>query len=270
MGGVGKTIIANQVCHDPRVRERFADGILWYTIGQQSDFSAEALTRRIAHDLNREFRDYSRAAYSSLFVNRRILVVLDDVWSQEAVEPFLIGPGESRLLYTSRNLDLAGPLGAKSVEVGRVDDDRARLYLARWVDRDRASLPDPQSTEIIAECKGLVLGLAMIGCALQRKPDEAWSDICEDLRNRKLAIGKRPAGYGYRSLHACIGASVQAFEPPDRDRYLVLAGPARRHGGARHLASVPVGRLRERSPRSHATTARRPFLARRPRWHPRS
>jgi NB-ARC domain len=36
MGGIGKTIIANEICHDPRVRKAFPDGILWFAIGKQS------------------------------------------------------------------------------------------------------------------------------------------------------------------------------------------------------------------------------------------
>jgi hypothetical protein len=63
----------------------------------------------------------------------------------------------------------------------------------------------------------------MIGCALKGKPDHAWSGICEDLRNRKLTIGKRPAGYGYETLHACIGASVDVLDPLDKAGYLKLA-----------------------------------------------
>lgn len=34
-GGFGKTTLARAVCHDPRVRQKFSDGILWATLGEK-------------------------------------------------------------------------------------------------------------------------------------------------------------------------------------------------------------------------------------------
>ncbi len=34
MGGIGKSVIARTLCDDPKVQERFPDGILWVTLGQ--------------------------------------------------------------------------------------------------------------------------------------------------------------------------------------------------------------------------------------------
>ncbi|HET9209797.1 MAG TPA: toll/interleukin-1 receptor domain-containing protein, partial [Thermoanaerobaculia bacterium] len=36
-GGFGKTALAQQLCFDERVRERFPDGILWATMGEEAD-----------------------------------------------------------------------------------------------------------------------------------------------------------------------------------------------------------------------------------------
>ncbi len=37
LGGIGKTILAQALAGDPQVQERFCDGILWATLGQQPD-----------------------------------------------------------------------------------------------------------------------------------------------------------------------------------------------------------------------------------------
>jgi hypothetical protein len=37
LAGVGKTTAAASVAHDPEVQARFADGILWVTLGQEPE-----------------------------------------------------------------------------------------------------------------------------------------------------------------------------------------------------------------------------------------
>ena len=115
MGGVGKTIVALSLCYDPRIRDAFSDGIVWLNIGHELTFSLMNRMERVARASNQEFREYSKDAfaYSTLFTNKAVLVVLDDVWSPDAIEPFIIPRGRSRLLYTSRDKGIAGPLGAR-------------------------------------------------------------------------------------------------------------------------------------------------------------
>jgi WD40 repeat protein len=224
MGGVGKTVLALNLCYAPEVRAAFPDGIVWLTIGKEANTSLEKRMEWVAKHLNQEFRVYSEAAYRTLLSNKAVLVVLDDVWSLEAVEPFLMDPGRSRLLYTSRDRSLAGRLNAEEQQVGVLDDAQARRFLAKWSGRDSVAPPEPYASEILAECNGLVLGLAMIGAALNGQPDSEWADMVTDLKNARLkVIGKRPVKYGYETLHASIAVSVDALDPDAKARYLRLA-----------------------------------------------
>jgi WD40 repeat protein len=224
MGGIGKTIVVNELCHDPRVRTIFKDGILWFTIGKQFSLTPEALTREMALHLNQEFRVYSAAAYRSLFRDKSVLVVLDDVWTLDAIEPFLLDPGSSKLLYTTRNRRVADSTGAKSHDVGLLNDEEARSFLARRSGCDPLQLPEPEATDILSECRGLVLGLAMIGAALRNKPVSYWVRIVRNLREARLReTGTRVANYAYHTLWASIAASVEELSPEDRARYYDLA-----------------------------------------------
>jgi len=226
MGGVGKTIAALSLCYDPRIRDAYPDGIVWLTIGKEASVPLEKRVEKVAAALNQEFRNYSEAAYQSLFKGKAVLVVLDDVWTLDAVEPFCLGPGLSRLLYTSRNRELAGSLGADNYEVGVLQEAETRLFLARWSGRDPDGLPEPYGTEILAECKGLILGLAMIGAALKGQPDREWARTLASLKKPQpqlKRIGRRPGGYAYETLHASIGASVDVLDPSSKARYLQLA-----------------------------------------------
>ena len=224
MGGIGKTIVANAVCHDPRVRQAFPDGILWFAIGKQSELSPESLIQQMAYALNQRFDAYTPATYRSLLKDKAVLVVLDDVWTVETVEPFLLDQNRSRLLYTSRDKSLAAALGGMEYEVGLLTEAEARRFLSQCSGRDPASMPEPYASAILAECKGLVLGLAMIGAALRSQPDRNWSRMAADLKNARVdKIGVRPVGYVYQTLHASIAASVDSLEVADRARYLKLA-----------------------------------------------
>ena len=223
MGGIGKTIVANEICHDPRIRKAFPDGILWFTLGKQPGLTPEDLTRQMAEALNQEFKIYTSAAYRSLFIGKSVLVVLDDVWTLDAIQPFLLNSGNSRLLYTTRVREIAASLGAKNHNVSLLDDIQARIFLARWSGCDSQSLP-PQAKEIIAECKGLVLGLAMIGATLRNKPATDWARILRNLKRSSLrATGVPLANYAYRTLYSSISASVEELSPEDKVRYLKLA-----------------------------------------------
>lgn len=184
----------------------------------------EERVRSIAAALNAEFRVYTPATYQSLLKDKAVLVVLDDVWEQSDVEPFVLGAGRSRLLYTSRDRTLAGPLGAESQEMGVLGDAQARLFLARWAGREKAPPPEREANGILAECKGLALGLAMVGAALRGQDDGEWRHVLEDLKKARLKqIDRQPRGYAYDTLHASIAVSVNALDGESRARYLRLA-----------------------------------------------
>ena len=109
MGGVGKTVTALALCHNERVRAAFPDGIVWLTFGRQSARSLEERVKQVADALNQQFRVYTEATYRSLLRDKAALIVLDDVWELSAAEPFVPPAGRSRLLYTSRNREIAAP-----------------------------------------------------------------------------------------------------------------------------------------------------------------
>lgn len=224
MGGVGKTLIAISLCHRPQVRHAFPDGIIWLTIGRDSTLTFSERVEFIARALTTDIASYSAVEYQSLLREKALLVVLDDVWAVADIEPFRVSCGRSRLLYTSRDRTLAGPLGADSREVGMLETKQARYFLSRWSGREGTPPPEPFTSAILDECKGLALGLAMIGAALKGQPDSEWESTLTDLRQMRLKdVGFRPAGYAYETLHASIAVSVNALPNDTKYRYLQLA-----------------------------------------------
>jgi WD40 repeat protein len=224
MAGVGKTVMALALCNDPRVRQAFPDGIVWLTFGGQSTLTPEQRIKQVAEALNQRFLNYNEAAYRSLLREKAALIVLDDVWELATAETFLPPAGRCRLLFTSRNRDIAGPLGADSHEVGVLNSDQARTFLLRWSGRERVGPPYLPLEGILKECKGLVLALAMIGSRLHGQDDVEWFSVLDDLRNARLKhVGRRPSRYEHETLYASIDVSVNALDPADRGAYGQLA-----------------------------------------------
>ncbi|MEM9008940.1 MAG: NB-ARC domain-containing protein [Cyanobacteria bacterium P01_F01_bin.86] len=113
LGGLGKSVLATALVLDKEVRSRFADGILWVTLGQKPDL----LT--MLGDWIREL-DKSRESFSAntleaasrylgnLLAERRMLLVVDDVWNAAHAEWFRVGGAECRVLATTREAQLDG------------------------------------------------------------------------------------------------------------------------------------------------------------------
>jgi WD40 repeat protein len=109
-GGFGKTALAQALCFDERIRRQYPDGILWTTLGENLD--PESRLSRIL-DLIRSWSRTESPGFKGLeaagvylrelLSDRRVLVVVDDVWSPADISPFQgIGNG-SAILITTRN-----------------------------------------------------------------------------------------------------------------------------------------------------------------------
>jgi hypothetical protein len=151
MGGVGKTLVVLGLCYDPRIRQAFSDGIVWLVVGKEAQMSLETRIEKVARALNSEFRDYTEATYRSLLKDKSALIVLDDVWTLDVIEPFLLNSGRSRVLCTTRDKALSASLGGNSHEIGIIDHKQARRFLARRSGREDKEPPEPFATQILTE-----------------------------------------------------------------------------------------------------------------------
>ncbi|WP_328224589.1 NB-ARC domain-containing protein [Streptomyces sp. NBC_00310] len=119
-GGFGKTTLAAWACHHPDVLAAFPDGVLWVQLGQ--DASQQRIIA-VARDLVALLTGAEPPAYATVEAagvelgaaldGRRVLLVVDDVWRREDLEPFLRGGSGCVRLVTTRRpgvLDRSAPL----------------------------------------------------------------------------------------------------------------------------------------------------------------
>jgi hypothetical protein len=218
MGGIGKTELARKLCHNPEVRQAFCDGIVWMDIGRESGRTILDRMKEVAEKLNDDPVFYTagncETRYRSVLAGKAILLVLDDVWSEGDVVPFIPDSPRCRLLFTTRIASIAAETGAADCTADLLSEPQARAVMAEYAGLSREELP-PESAEIIAECGRLPKGLSEIGALLRGKPRERWADVLEKLRSA-----------GVEKLLAPTAVSVEEMgreDPALRERYLQLA-----------------------------------------------
>src|SRR4051794_23988873 len=127
-GGYGKTTLAKALCADDAIQDAYHDGILWLTLGD-SPGEPQGRLEDLIHVLQgrRESfatRDAALARLAEILADRRCLLVIDDVWTRGAAEPFLQAGQRCARLMTTRNADTI-PLDAVEVRVDQMQAEQA-------------------------------------------------------------------------------------------------------------------------------------------------
>jgi hypothetical protein len=188
MGGIGKTVLAQALAHDEVVRDAFPGGVAWCTVGKESTTDFVDRMREVRRALGEEPGDKETQLecvnrYRTLMAQKAALVIVDDVWRTEDIEPFVAESPRSRLLFTTRDGSIAGAVGADEQRLDVLTDDKARELLARWA--GMPVLPEG-ADDVIRECGGLPLALSMIGAILRGKPLAYWPHMVGILRQARL------------------------------------------------------------------------------------
>jgi len=101
MGGIGKTVLAAALAHEPEVRQAFPDGIYWLTLGQnlnlldlQNRFLRQLTGSKETLTTEQEAKDALREALEG----RTALLVVDDAWTINDADAFSVTAPPARLL----------------------------------------------------------------------------------------------------------------------------------------------------------------------------
>jgi hypothetical protein len=133
-GGYGKTMLACAVCHDKRIQEAFKHGILWVTLGESPGDLVKKINDLIyilsGEQTHVNSMEVALARFRELLADRDILLVIDDVWSESHLKPFLQGGERCARLITTRNSDTLPPEAQKinvdAAEQGSASDQESQ------------------------------------------------------------------------------------------------------------------------------------------------
>jgi len=222
MGGIGKSVLVAAIARDRAVQEKFVEGIIWITLGQDLTHLLNR-QRQLAQALGETTPQFSdiqagRMQLQGLLTGRACLIILDDVWHREQIHAFNVLGASAQLLLTTRNAELLTGLGAEQYTLELLTLAQAQELLSAW--SQRQPLPTI-ADEIIEECGYLPLAVAMIGAMLRDRSDqEAWEDVLELLQEADLKrIEQAFPDYEYPNLFRALQISVEALETELQQRY---------------------------------------------------
>ncbi len=139
--GVGKTSLLTALVYDPLVQETYSEGTLWVGLGPEPALSSHLarLGSLLGVDpkaVQTQQADNWALALRSVIGSRRILIVLDDVWSYEHALAMQVGGDQTRYLLSTRFPDIASYFGGDVLSVEELsdwqdDDDRGGYHQER-------------------------------------------------------------------------------------------------------------------------------------------
>lgn len=194
-GGFGKTELAAWIAHRPDTTATFPDGVLWAELGRDpGEHRIAAFLRDFVHHVTGHRPDFETVPslaqqLAAALQDRRVLVVVDDVWDQGDLQPFLVGGPGCGHLVTSRRSDVV-PRGTDTIAVDLMSPSEASAVLSRGVDLER---PD-QLTELQAQTGRWPLLLSLLNGVLVsmldrfgKSIDETVTDLIALLRGRGIS-----------------------------------------------------------------------------------
>ncbi len=220
MGGVGKSALAAALCHDAVVQAAFPDGVIWVTIGRTpGNLVSQMRSIGLVFGDKPEYyetTETSAARLRQVLRGKAALIVLDDVWDRQHVEPFLTSESRCRTLFTSRDRAIGLGLGAGEVRLGTFTRDQAIALLTEW-----AGAPDPAFAEIAQCCGHLALALKLAGALL--KEGLTASEWLKRFRTNPLQmkLGVR-AHTPQDDLTTCFDLSLDRYQPREQELYCSL------------------------------------------------
>ena len=114
MPGVGKSALAIALAHDAKIKERFYEGVLWVDAGPQPDLLSilrrwgALLGLEAQRESNGNMRDTWLLRVREAIGSRRLLLILDNIWSlEDAIVLLQAGGPYCTYLITTRSINIA-------------------------------------------------------------------------------------------------------------------------------------------------------------------
>ncbi len=221
MGGVGKTVLAAHVAY--QMRDYFTDGVLWARL-DSSDVMSILATFAGAYNLDvSQYVDIGSRSrvVRELLVDKRVLIVLDNVSSSEQVKPLLPPTGTCAVLITTRRHDLSVTRGSHRIVIGpfRVEHESQALF-RRILGEARGGAERPLLTELANLLGNLPLAVDIAAARLAYEPGWSTADFLQRVRQEHRRLGE--LAYEDQSVRASFNTSFEALSPELKHFFCML------------------------------------------------
>lgn len=224
-GGVGKSTLALRVAHE--LSAEFPDGHLYVDLASTGgDDPTAALLGRFLRALGVSGsmipEDTAERAelYRSRLASKRLLLLLDDVHSEQQVMPLLPGSPSCAVILTSR-IRLSGLPGAHWSYIDVFDDDTSMQLLEKITGSERLHSEPAAAQELIRYCGGLPLALRIAGARLASRPHWRVAHLSRRLKNEQRRLDE--LSHHGLELRSSIGLTYRGLGQQNRRLFRLLA-----------------------------------------------
>jgi tetratricopeptide (TPR) repeat protein len=235
--GMGKTLIATNLAHDPEVREKYPDGVLWAKLGDHPDVSSilrawgEAL--KISNEVDSYIdRERAQKLIRQRLARRQMLLVMDDAWQSDAVTALMLGGTNCVHIITTYLMSVALDFDPQAaVTVSGLSESDGLALLVRRAPRAVEGKED-EARKLVERLAGSPLGLSLIANYFASQDSGRYSPDLKELFGRlveeKQAIEAKPLYQDPRdevqTASSLLAAISWCFEHlSDKERHVLEA-----------------------------------------------
>ncbi|MCB0034086.1 MAG: tetratricopeptide repeat protein, partial [Anaerolineales bacterium] len=236
-GGVGKTSLAVAVARHRATLHHFTDGVLWAGAGPLANVPtilaqwAEALGRDISNLVHLHERS---AVVKQLIGQKRLLLVLDDVWESEDAQALNCAGPYCVTLMTTREGEISRrfvSVAANSHTIPELADDPA-FELLQALAPEACQTDEPAARRLVQAVGGLPLAIELIGGYLNEEggDDTLFADLSQEALHTmadpqerlKLTVKRLGSHDGPVSLQTTISLSLNTLPTEAREAFYAL------------------------------------------------
>ena len=225
-GGFGKTTLAAALCHDEDIIQNFDDGILWVTLGQNPNVMSALVTAYAALTGERPgFASEDDVAFQlgQKLEDRTCLFVIDDVWDESHLRPFLRGGKASARLFTTRNSEIASAK-AQPVNVDEMSSAESQALIAKGVPGLTLANARDLSRRLGEWPIALEIAAAMMRQRIEQGDSaERAAHRLAQILEKKGARGLQRGTGGHRTVDSVLEGSLELLSGEDRAHLIELS-----------------------------------------------
>jgi WD40 repeat protein/transcriptional regulator with XRE-family HTH domain len=236
-GGYGKTMLAQAICHDDEIKAAFPDGIEWVTLGEALtvgelvDKMKAVIYRLRQKSLPIESFEVAKAELRAALEDSCLLLILDDVWREPDLKPFLEGGPRCVRLITTRN-EAVLPPDVPCLPVDAMSPEEAvQLLYAHLGTQEEFRQQEKAFYTLAQRLKEWPLLLGLANGILRNRVKRHGLTISQSLAHLNHALDKggllafdpHEPGERRKAVALTLDASFALLSRADYRRYLKLA-----------------------------------------------
>jgi hypothetical protein len=229
-GGYGKTTLAKALAHDEDIQDAYFDGVLWIELGERPK-DLLSVVSDLVEVLKGErpgLQNINAAAakLGESLGHLRILLIIDDAWREQDLQPFLqAGPHTTRLITTW--IDNILPAGAERQLIDAMNDEEALKLLAWKLPPEQTSPQNLELGKLVARLGEWPLLLKLVNGFLRNRVlksgqplSQALAGVNKRLDDKGLVVfdARNPLDRS-NAVARTVGASLELLDGDQRSRF---------------------------------------------------